>query len=54
MTHLPYIVAAYVIAVGLPLVFSIEALFRVRSARLRLAAIDPRRNRDQGRDRDQV
>jgi hypothetical protein len=45
MTHLPYIVAAYVIAVGLPLFFAIEALFRVRAARRRLDAIDPRRER---------
>ncbi len=45
MTHLPYIVAAYVIAVGMPLVLSVEALFRVRSARRRLLAIDPRRDR---------
>jgi hypothetical protein len=52
LTHLPYIVVAYVIAGGLPLAFSIEALFRVRSARRRLAAIDPRRNREQGRNRD--
>ena len=25
MTHLPYIVAAYVIAIGVPLLFSVEA-----------------------------
>jgi len=45
MTHLPYIVGAYVIAIGMPLVLSFEALFRVRSARRRLQAIDPRRDR---------
>jgi hypothetical protein len=45
MTHLPYIVAAYVIAVGLPLILSLEALFRVRSARRRLLVIDTRRER---------
>jgi len=45
VTHLPYITAAYVMAVGLPLIFSIEALLRVRSARRRLQLIDPRRNR---------
>ncbi|MDR3532474.1 MAG: hypothetical protein P4L90_18215 [Rhodopila sp.] len=45
MTHLPYIVAAYVIAVGLPVIFAAEAFFRVRSARLRLEAIDMRRDR---------
>lgn len=45
MTHLPYIVAAYLIAVGLPLFFIIEALSRVRAASRRLEAIDPRRER---------
>ncbi len=45
MTHLPYIVAAYVIAVGMPLVLSVEALFRVRAARRRLLVIDTRRDR---------
>jgi len=45
MTHLPYIVAAYVIAVGLPLILSVEALFRVRTARRRLQVIDTRRER---------
>ena len=45
MTHLPYILAAYVIAAGVPVVFSLEALFRVRSARRRLQAIDTRRDR---------
>ncbi|HEY0422843.1 MAG TPA: hypothetical protein VGC82_05915 [Rhodopila sp.] len=47
MTHLPYIAAAYLIAIGLPLFFSVEALLRVRSARRRLAAIDPRGDRGQ-------
>jgi hypothetical protein len=45
VTHLPYIVAAYVIAVGLPLFSAIEALFRVRSARRRLKVVDTRRER---------
>jgi hypothetical protein len=47
MTHLPYIVAAYVLAVGMPVVLSVEVLFRVRSARRRLQAIDTRRDRGQ-------
>jgi hypothetical protein len=47
MVHLPYIVAAYVVAIGLPLVFSIEARFRIRAARHRLDAIDTERNRGQ-------
>jgi hypothetical protein len=45
VTHLPYIAAAYFIAVGLPLVLSVESLFRVRSARRRLQVIDTRRDR---------
>jgi hypothetical protein len=45
MTHLPYIVAAYIIALGTPIGFAMEALFRVRAARRRLDAIDTRRNR---------
>ncbi len=45
MTHWPYIAAAYVIAVGMPLVLSIEVLFRVRSAHRRLRAIDTRAGR---------
>jgi hypothetical protein len=45
LTHLPYIVAAYVIAVAVPLALSVEALFRVRSARRRLQVIDVRRER---------
>jgi hypothetical protein len=45
VTHLPYIVAAYVMAVGMPLVLSVEALFRGRLARRRLQVIDTRRNR---------
>jgi hypothetical protein len=45
VTHLPYIAAAYVIAVGVPVFLSVEALFRVRSARRRLQAIDVRRER---------
>lgn len=45
MTHLRYIVAAYTIAAGLPLVLSLDVLLRTRSARRRLNAIDPRRDR---------
>jgi hypothetical protein len=45
MTHLRYILAAYVIAIGLPLILSVEVLLRVRSASRRLAAIDTRRTR---------
>jgi hypothetical protein len=45
VTHLPYIVAAYAIAIGVPSFFSIQVFFRVRSAHRRLAAIDSRRER---------
>ena len=45
MTHLPYIVAAYIVAVGVPLFLSAEVLFRTRSARRRLLSIDTRRGR---------
>jgi hypothetical protein len=45
VTHLTYIVAAYVIAIGVPLFFSIEVFFRTRTARRRLAAVDMRRER---------
>jgi hypothetical protein len=48
VTHLPYIVAAYVIAVGVTLAFSLEALIRTRSAQRRLQAIDTRRDRGRG------
>jgi hypothetical protein len=43
MVHLPYIFAAYVLAIGLPLSFAIEALLRNRSARRRLQVMDTRR-----------
>ena len=45
MSHWPYIVAAYVIALGVPILLGTEAAFRVRAARRRLDAIDTRRNR---------
>jgi hypothetical protein len=45
VTHLPFILAAYVIAIGVPLYMSVEVLLRTRSAERRLEAIDPRRER---------
>jgi len=45
MTHLPYIVAAYIVALGTPIAMATEALFRVRAARRRLDALGPRRSR---------
>jgi hypothetical protein len=45
MTHLPFIVASYALAVLVLGGFGIGAWVRVGSARRRLAAIDPRRER---------
>jgi hypothetical protein len=42
MTHLPFIVAAYTLGIGVPALFAIAAWQRLRLARRRLAAIDPR------------
>ena len=45
MTHMGYITAAYVIAVVVPLYFSIDGLVRTRTAQRRLLVVDQRRNR---------
>jgi heme exporter protein D len=45
MTHLPFVAAAYALGAALPILLTIEALLRLRTARRRLDAIDPRRNR---------
>jgi hypothetical protein len=42
VTHLPYIVAAYALAVLIPGTFAVAAVLRMRTAQRRLAAIDPR------------
>ena len=42
MTHLPFVAAAYALAVLIPAVFAVTAFLRMASARRRLAAIDPR------------
>jgi len=42
MTHLPYIVASYAIAVGVTVAYSVAAWLRLRLAKHRLAAVDPR------------
>ncbi len=44
MTHLPYIVAAYVLGVLIPGSFAVAAFARMRAAARRLAAVDPRAN----------
>ncbi len=42
MTHLPFIIPAYVLGVGVPLLLAITTWQRLRLARRRLLAIDPR------------
>ncbi len=42
MTHLPYIVASYALGVLVPASYAVAAFIRMRSARRRLAVIDPR------------
>ncbi len=42
MTHLPYVAATYVLGTGAPLVLAALAWQRLRQARRRLAAVDPR------------
>jgi len=42
MTHLPYIVASYALGLLVPAGFGLAALLRMRAARRRLAAVDPR------------
>ena len=43
MTHLPYVVAAYVLGVVIPGTFAAAAFLRMRAAQRRLATIDRRR-----------
>ena len=45
MDHLPYIVAAYGIGAATIAWFSLDALLRMRRARRRLLAVDPRASR---------
>ena len=45
MTHLPFIAAAYSLGILIPAAFALDAFWRMRLARRRLDAIDPRRNR---------
>lgn len=42
MTHLPFIVAAYSLGIGIPVVFAVLSWLRLGQARRRLDAIDPR------------
>jgi hypothetical protein len=43
MTHLTYVVAAYVLGMLVPGTFAVAASIRLRTARRQLAAIDRRR-----------
>jgi hypothetical protein len=45
MTRMSYVIAAYAIAIGVPLIFFVQVLFRTRSARRQLMVIDTRRVR---------
>lgn len=42
MTHLPYIIPAYALGILIPAGFAVAAWVRLRAARRRLAALDPR------------
>jgi HAMP domain-containing protein len=42
MTHLPFIVASYAVTLLIAGAFSLAAWLRLRRARRRLAAVDPR------------
>ncbi len=50
MTHLPFIVGSYVIAVGLPVIYAVMTMRRLRIARKRLAVLDPRERHMGARD----
>ncbi|MFL5252243.1 MAG: hypothetical protein ACJ8AI_05015 [Rhodopila sp.] len=45
MTHFGFVATAYGLGIGIPLVFTVMAIARLRAATRRLAAIDPRQNR---------
>lgn len=45
MTHLPYVLACYVLGVLVPVGFGVAAILRMRAADRQLAAIDPRRRK---------
>ena len=45
MTHLPFVAASYALGIFIPGAYAIAAYARMRNARLRLAAIDPRQHR---------
>ena len=45
MNPLPFIVAAYALAILFPAAFGVAAYMRMNTARRKLAAIDPRQKR---------
>jgi len=45
MTHLPYIVASYLLGVAIPVAFAVSAFARMRAANRLLAAMGSRRAR---------
>jgi hypothetical protein len=50
VTHLPFILGSYGLALVLGVGFAVDAWLRVGRARRRLAAIDPRQQRERHRD----
>jgi hypothetical protein len=45
MTHLPFVASAYFVAIAVPVAYAVSAMRRLRMARQRLAAVDPRADR---------
>lgn len=45
MTHLPFVAAAYLLGIGVPVVLGLLAWQRLQQATRRLAAVDPRAGR---------
>ena len=48
MTHLPFIAASYALGLAVPIALAAQAWIRMRTAKRRLAAIEPR-GRGRGR-----
>jgi hypothetical protein len=46
VTHLPFIALSYALGVAVPVAFAAEAWLRMRTAKRRLAAVEPRRRRE--------
>ena len=52
MTHLPYVAAAYGLALAVGAGFALDAWLRLGRARRRLDAVDPRGERRRQRERE--